>query len=224
MPSMILVVPTRGRPDNAKRLADRVAESQHTCVTFVVDDNDPALDEYIHTLGSDLVGLVKKGRPGIVDPLNTVATQLAERWDYIGFLGDDHLPQTPDWDTRIIEVLDEFGTGIVYGNDLLQGEALPTAVFMTSDIIRTLGYMAPPQLNHLFVDNYWLELGRGIGHIEYLEDVVIEHLHPLNGKSEWDATYSHCNDNAAPKDGFIWQALLRGGYIDRDVEKVKAIL
>lgn len=221
MYDLAVVVPTRGRPENAKRLFG-VLEA--VCFPFfVVDADDPEMSTYRNWFDGYVCVAPPGGRPGIVDPLNWAATQMAEQFDRIGFMGDDHLPRG-NWEVPVVQALRELGTGIVYGNDLLQGELLPTAVFMTADIVRTLGYMAPPQLNHLFVDNYWLELGRGIGRITYLDDVVIEHLHPLNGKSEWDATYSHCNDNAAPKDGFIWEALKRGGYIDRDIEKVKALL
>ena len=227
MSDLLVLVPSRGRPENAKRLFDVCEASSAAWVTFVVDENDPEKSTYLNMFQGSMVVAPPGGRPGIVDPLNWAAslfTQNPWHWDYIGFMGDDHLPQTPDWDERIISALEQMGTGIVYGNDLLMGEELPTAAFMTSDIVRTLGYMAPPQLNHLFVDNFWLELGKGIDRIKYLDDVIIEHIHPLNGKAEWDATYSHCNDNAAPKDGFIWQALIKGGYIQAAIDKVKATL
>lgn len=220
---LVLIVPTRGRPASALRLQGPLDDSSVARVVFIVDEDDPSREEY-EALGVDML-VAPQGRPGIVDPLNWGFKEVMSRLnpEMVAFLGDDHLPQG-DWDVVIVETLRQMGTGMCYGNDLLQGERIPTAVFMTSDIPRTLGYMAPPELHHLFVDNYWLDLGRGIDRMKYLPDTIIEHLHPLNGKSEWDATYSHCNDSAAPKDGLIYRELITRGRIAEDVAKVRAIL
>jgi hypothetical protein len=59
-------------------------------------------------------------------------------------MGDDHRPRTKGWDQAYLDALRELGTGIVYGDDLLQGEKLPTQCAMTADIVRALGHMAPP--------------------------------------------------------------------------------
>ena len=111
----------------------------------------------------------------------------------IGFCGDDHRPRTVGWDQAYLDALREMGTGIVYGNDLLQGEALPTQVAMTSDIIRALGYMAPPDLVHMYADNWWRELGRRAGCLRYLPDVIVEHMHPVAGKADWDEGHKRVN-------------------------------
>jgi len=125
--------------------------------------------------------------------LNAAAVEYADQYRYIGFMGDDHRPRTFGWDERIVEELNY--SHVVYGNDLLQGESLPTAVFMRSEIVQKLGYMAPPELIHLYLDNFWLELGRATS-MRYLGDVTIEHLHPYAGKAEWDASYLEVNDQA----------------------------
>ena len=122
--------------------------------------------------------------------LNEIFPVYARRFRYLGSLGDDHVPLTPGWDSRVIAVLRQLGTGLCYGDDLLQGERLPTACFMTSDIVSILGFAAPPELLHMFSDNFWLALGRSIGRIRYLPDVVIEHRHFINGKAQKDQTYA----------------------------------
>jgi hypothetical protein len=80
----------------------------------------------------------------------------------------------------------------------MQGVNLPTAVFMTSSIVTTLGYMAPPSLYHLFLDNSWKDWGnalrtRDLWRFRYMPDIIIEHLHPQAGKSEWDEGYVEVN-------------------------------
>jgi hypothetical protein len=125
--------------------------------------------------------------------LNAAAVEQAGNYKYIGFLGDDHRPRTVGWDDKVIASLENHN--VVYGNDLLQGENLPTAVFLRSEIIQKLGFMAPPTLVHLYLDNFWLELGKATT-IEYLPDVIIEHLHPFAGKAEWSDSYREVNDQA----------------------------
>jgi hypothetical protein len=109
-------------------------------------------------------------------------------------MGDDHRPRTKGWDTAYLETLRELGTGIVYGNDLLQCGRIPTQCAMTTDIVRALGFMAPHVFTHLYVDNYWLELGQRAECIRYLPDVVVEHCHPVAGKAEWDEGYARVNN------------------------------
>jgi len=87
------------------------------------------------------------------------------------------------------------GYGLAYGNDLFQGKNLATAVMMSTNIIRSFGFMAPPKLVHLFMDNFWMLLGMDLDAIWYFDDVIIEHLHFLAGKSQVDAGYIENNSN-----------------------------
>lgn len=207
---LLVVVPTRGRPQNAQRLAQRVSESTRAAVVFLVDNDDSKMTEYL-ALAEGWLAMAwpcyviesPRGNPGIVSPLNWFV-QDEDLMDlfgplYLSFMGDDHLPQSAGWDLEVIKSLDFMETGMCYGNDLFQGERLATAIFMTLDIVDCLGWMAPPELNHLFVDDAWMFLGNGIGRLEYLPEVIIEHCHPLAGKSSWDETYQECNNpNAIP--------------------------
>jgi hypothetical protein len=90
-------------------------------------------------------------------------------------MGDDHFPRTHGWDQAYLDALRELGTGIVYGNDLLQGHRLPTQCAMTADIVRRWGYMALPTLRHMYVDNFWRDLGNAADCLRYLPEVVVEH-------------------------------------------------
>jgi len=191
MPELVVVVPTFGRPQNAWRL---VKAFEETCVldtelVFVLDDADETRGEY------PLPHLATATR-GMIPALNAGATALVRDLKpfAIGFMGDDHLPRTPGWDGRYVASLRSMGTGFVYGNDLIQGARIPTQVAMTANIVEALGYMAPPTFKHLFVDDAWKDMGQSIRAIQYLPDVVVEHLHPLGGTAEWDDNYERVND------------------------------
>ncbi|MER7487970.1 hypothetical protein ABTY20_19090 [Streptomyces sp. NPDC126497] len=200
---LAVIVPTRGRPQNASRLQQAFTDtdSLNAVPVFVLDADDPELPGYLARVGVGEITHVMihdgDGGTGMTAALNYAANVLADEYAALGFMGDDHLPRTAGWDAHVLGALAGPGPAVVYGNDLLQGEALPTAAFMPSRLVRALGFMAPPVLRHLYVDNFWLELGRTLGALRYLPDVVIEHLHPAAGKAAMDERYAAVNATEA---------------------------
>jgi len=152
--------------------------------------------------------------------LNKAALANVDNYKVLAFMGDDHRPRSAGWDRRFVECLSA-GPGIVYGNDLLQGERLPTAVAMTSDIVKTLGYFAPPSLTHLNLDVVWKEWGRGMRRITYLHDVIIEHMHPSVGKAAGDALYDECNSAEQNRaDNEAYAKYKAAGHMEHDISKL----
>lgn len=222
---MVVLVPTRGRPESAKRLekAFELTVQGATSLTFVVDSSDPVRNEYFKIVDkAQILEISMPGPPGIVHPLNRAANlslMFLNSPKYLGFMGDDHLPQTRGWDVQIMANLNQDFPSFAYGNDLFQREKLPTACFMSSVVVDELGYMAPPELKHLYVDNFWKDLGEALGAITYLDDVIIEHLHFANGKSPHDETYEHANaHNEADKAAY--EEYLKNSF-EFDVELLK---
>jgi hypothetical protein len=155
---------------------------------FVVDLDDPKLEEYRQQLlrwHANVDLLVGPPESTMVKALNYGAKTLLELDQQpaiaIGFMGDDHRPRSVAWDNFYVRAIME-GNSFVYGNDGFQGENLPTQVAMNWRIPKVLGWMAPPCLNHMYVDNAWLYLGSKLGTIRYLPDVLVEHMHPATGK------------------------------------------
>jgi hypothetical protein len=226
---LTVIVPSRGRPEQATALA-RAFESTctgDTRLVFAVDTDDPRQAEYSPLIRNGRVDVAINTSTTMVEALNRTALALLgdpEQMSIaVGFMGDDHCPRTLGWDMRYLEALTAMGTGMVYGDDLLQGGRLPTQVAMTSDIVRTLGYMVPPVLRHMYADNFWLTLGRSAGCIRYLPEVVIEHRHPLANKAEWDEGYLRVNDKAVyAQDEQAFSDYLRTS-MPAAVEKVKAL-
>jgi len=217
-----MLVPSRGRPDNIVALLEswQVTSGGAAELLVAVDDDDPELDRYRALDVSLEVG----PRLRLGPTLNKLAVERARDHFAIGFLGDDHRLRTKGWDQFIVKELHDLGTGIVYGDDLLQRERLPTAVAMTSDIITTLGYMVPPGLIHMYADNAWLVLGKELGRIRYLPDVVIEHMHPIAGKAPVDVGYAEVNSPGMyARDGAVFQRWLRE-RMSTDVARLKEIL
>ena len=232
MSDLCVIVPTRSRPANIARLIQGWEDTGATAhLLIVLDEDDPTLEDYDEVLRESrgheygFLGVIVAPRKRLGPTLNHEAIAQAQRWAYVGFMGDDHLPRTAGWDDRITDNLADLRTGIVYGNDLFQGPNLPTAVFMTSDIIRALGYMCPPEQIHLYLDNAWKTWGESIGRLRYLDGVVIEHLHPeAAGKAEWDPQYVEVNGGAMyESDGAAWDRY-RENTLPGDLLKLRELL
>lgn len=189
MNDLLVIIPSRSRPESVLPVALDFFNNGtgKADLMFATDDDQSEYPFYSNIL-------YRRGpRLRMCGTLNATAMENVDSYKYIGFMGDDHRTRTPGWDEKVIEALER--QPVVYGNDLIWGEGLPTAVFMRSDIIKKLGYMAPPELIHLYLDDFWLTLGKRIG-IEYLPDVIIEHLHPSVGKAQWTPEYNEVNDQA----------------------------
>lgn len=201
---MLYIVPSRGRPDNIRALIEAWEATRDEARLWVcVDDDDPTGPGYEALTLPPWVTLSSGERLRLGGTLNAWADVAVhhDNFSVIGFMGDDHRPRTPHWDSLILETISAVGgTAVVYGNDLLQGKTLATAVAISANIIDVLGYMVPPGMTHLFLDNAWGDIGRVVGNFVYRSDVVIEHVHPVAGKAQWDDVYKEVNS------GEMWDA------------------
>lgn len=198
---LAVMVPSRGRPDAALRLINQVADTRQVATThlvFAVDFDDPLLETYRSCINTrpDVARLVVVAGGWMVAALNEAVKHVITDTAVtaVGFFGDDHMPRTHGWDASYLSALREMGAGIVYGNDLLQYDFVPTQCAMSADIVRRLGWMAHPSLRHMYVDTLWRDMARPVGLLRYLPDVIVEHMHPHNGKAPNDEGYLRVND------------------------------
>lgn len=207
MDSLTVIVPSRSRPHAVAALAAAFRDTcaERTWLLFSVDEDDPQYAAYRDAVGEAMaagtrVQMVAQPSGTMVTALNHAARVLLAAPgpavpDAVGFMGDDHRPRTQGWDRAYLDALTSL-PGIVYGNDLLQGASLPTQCAISVPIVAALGHMAPAQLTHLYVDNYWRDLGRATGCLTYLPDVTVEHVHPAAGKADWDDGHRRVNQPA----------------------------
>ena len=220
---LTIIVPTRGRPQQALELVDTVIDTRQinsTNVVLAVDRTDPTLANYqaIQKLYPDDVRVEAVIGGWMVAALNEAANRVVAdtRVTAVGFLGDDHRPRTPGWDAAYLSALNQLGAGIVYGDDLLQHEFVPTQCAMTADIIRRLGWMAHPGLKHMYVDTLWRDMADVAKRRVYLPNIIVEHMHYLNGKSVEDEHYKRVNAQPVfDADQQVFSALHSSGQIRR---------
>jgi len=202
MADLAVLVPSRGRPHNIERLNEAMAKTCRGDTELIVglDDDDPTYDAYWDLMwGPSAGGWTIVSQPDLrgrlVEWLNRMAVaEVEDSAKFVGHIGDDNLPQTDGWDVRIMESLERQGDiGFCFANDLDPGRppgSLSIHIFMTAEVVRRLGYMGPPSIQHMYVDPTWFAWGTATS-IEFLEDVHIPHLHYSLGHAPMDESYHH---------------------------------
>jgi hypothetical protein len=238
---LTLIIPSYRRPAAAALAARSAIDNAvlpGTQVLIAVDGpHDLQHEQAYAAIATPRIGVIFGSEwRGMVGTLNSAAnlitgTELAAdhtcqsinctRIGFVGFMGDDHRVRTEGWDRRLCMLA--YRWGISYGNDLIQGSALPTALVMAADIVRTLRFMGPPEIEHLYVDNYWMALGLGLKTLGYDPDTVIEHLHVSVGKAPDDESYARTNSaQQYERDGTAWREYCTSGAMERDIAAVQA--
>jgi hypothetical protein len=227
--SILVLCPTRGRPDSLRAAAESLVSTRRNGATrflAIIDEDDPQLPQYAeeHALYH---WLTVKHSGGMVAALNAAVSEILETDDgptILGFIGDDHRFRTLGWDLEVESALAD--GGFAYGNDLFwpNGE-IPTQVFITRKIVAALGWMGLPGCRHLYIDNAWAELGRATSSLHYLPKVVIEHLHPAAQKAEWDEGYKRVNSQLMyDRDRTVFERWRTSSLFTEDVEHVRHAL
>lgn len=189
MISNLVVLPSRGRPEKVAECVELLKENSRISDICVAIDDDqselyPRIDGVIYEVNPRL---------RMNGTLNLVATKYADKYETVFFLGDDHRTRTAGWDELLYAPIKEKGYGLAYGDDKLQGKNLATAVMMSTNIIKTLGFMSPPALIHLYMDNFWMNLGTALDCLTYVPEATIEHMHFAAGKADMDDQYAEVN-------------------------------
>ena len=190
---LLVIVPSRGRPQNIARLLDAVHATSRavTHLHVAVDGDDEKLPQYqavMDKAGTEGDLLEVGPRKGLCGTTNDVAVRRAGEYPFLASLGDDMVPRTPGWDRALIRgITDMGGTGFTYPWDGVR-EDIPEAVVVSSDIVTALGWMCEPSLAHWYPDNVWADLGRAAGCLRHLRAIAVDHLNPATGQVKADAT------------------------------------
>lgn len=199
MHELLVIVPSRGRPERLDGMLEVALATSGDGTRFAValDEDDPALLWY-HPPREDPERVTWTTGPR--DTLAGWTNELAMRGLDAGYrafasFGDDHIPRTPAWDTALLAAIGGMGgTGFAYPDDKRRTD-IPEAVVVSADIVRALGWMCEPSLDHFYIDNTWADLGNGAGCIRFCPDVIVEHMHYITrGGVERDATYAEAEE------------------------------
>lgn len=171
------LLPSRGRPELVARLFK--AGKFQTPGLLILDIGDSESYEDV-TLPAGWEKIIRH-RMFLSGKLNEgVKYRPDEPW--YGILNDDHLPLTEGWDLRLVEACKP----MTWPRDNY-GDRISTLV-ISGDLVRTLGWIAPPELKHFYIDDVHELIAECLG-CQRLEDVTVSHEHVNAGRMKPDLTW-----------------------------------
>ncbi|MBV9179882.1 MAG: glycosyltransferase family 2 protein [Acidobacteria bacterium] len=183
-----ILCPTRGRPENIKRLIDSLLETSTVMPEIVLyrdlDDCTPGPEFWKGVEIKNVLG------PRIT--LSKMWNRCAEvsTGEILMHAGDDIVFKTKGWDDYVRRAFAAFPDRLVFvhGDDGVYGDQFGTHGFLHRAWIETVGYFCPPYFSSDYNDTWLNEVASAIGRRVPLP-FVTEHMHPLTGKAEWDKTH-----------------------------------
>jgi len=183
MKRILVMCPSRSangkRIQNLKELYQswKDTTSGHSDFLVGIDENDkhfyPDFKEAVVDVNSEQLKVVRK--------INYLAEKYVHKYDFVQFIGDDCLFMTKGWEETFLEEATGNDYVMFYPDDTIQGEKLCTHPFMSTNIVKKLGFMGPTCLEHMYVDNFWKSVGEYLGCLRYFPNIVINHRHPAKG-------------------------------------------
>lgn len=178
-----VLLPSRGRPTEFKRLYDSAMDTAKGPIEFVVyrDIDDPT--EYHQ---ADNITFIKGERIVLSQMWNECYRQA--KGPYYMHCGDDIIFRTPGWDEIVMNAFPEDKIAFVFGNDGYWGNTFGTHGFIHKNWIEAVGYFVPPYFSSDYNDTWLNDVAKLIGRRLYV-DILTEHMHFAFGKGPLDQTH-----------------------------------
>lgn len=211
------ILTSMGRPDRIRKLVDSYQWGEHSPVVLVLYAGDKKLPAYLSQEWPAGWFVETVDCLGNGPSYNEILRRHPDHAQY-GFLADDQILEVPGMLSEMERVADHWN--VAYANDKHHGAAIPTMPCLGGDLVRAVGYLAPPSLIHWAIDCAWYEIGNRTGGLRYLEHLTYEHQNPVWGTAADDRTYQLARQNSFGYND-LFRAWALGGELQRAVARVK---
>lgn len=191
------LIPTRGRPDSMRDLIAACRATGEVPEAAVMIDDDPDVYGAVEWPAGWRVHSIA-GHVEMVAATNELLRLYPGRPAY-GINCDHARPRTAGWWSRLVAAAGPWG--LAYSRDNWLNGCWETAtapkhrpnrhmtggVVIGGELVRALGWIFPPWLIHLYVDNALEDVIEAVGAWRWCDDVVVEAAHPANGGRAADA-------------------------------------
>ncbi len=189
-PLLSMIVPTRGRPAQLRRLLASLATTadrpQDLEVVLVIDTDDPAS---LEVSGNGLSLKQVTVPPGLRMGALNMAGYEASAGRYLMLLNDDVIARTPGWDSHLRTCFAAFPDGIllVHVNDTVFQKALCTFPIVSHVFCNLAGGVCPPTYRRYRIDDHIEDIFNLLGVLGerrslYLPDVIFEHCNHVTNE------------------------------------------
>lgn len=220
----IVICGSRNRPNNVERCFRHLKEVSHIS-DFMLLINEDQKDLYPAIDGVQTVIVpASYGTTSCAKANYFVEQKLYQGYFTVSGIDDDTVVTTDGWDLLLSLPLKAKGYGVSWGNDTIQEGRVPTKWTMTTNIVEALGFICPPGLIHLFVDDFLARIGQELNSAHYAPNVMMEHHHWLNKKAQMDETYMETASRETwDHDERVFTEYMTGQFHD-DIEQIKKAL
>lgn len=188
--SIALLVPSRKRPEMLERMyasALSTAKRPDRLYLFAYIDDDDGSYESL-----EMPNMCKVIGPRVVlsQTWNRLWQEAGEVADFYGHMDDDLIFRTAGWDEQIIYSFPLDKIAFVHGTDGSEQDVtgFGTHGFLHKNWTDSLGRLVPPYFSCDYNDTWLNDVADLIERHVLVEDVLIEHMHPVWGKREPDQT------------------------------------
>ena len=199
MKAISILTPTRNRPNNCDRFIKSLYETTQYTGTlellFYVDNDYPAKDIYkeIEERWQNNFWRVEFviGEPmSVSKSWNIIAEK--SLGDIMIMGNDDLVYKTVRWDAKLLGQLMELNDPyyLTWFNDGINGSKHCAFPVISREWYETLGYFAPGIFNFGYNDTWLYDIAKRVGKLNFMGDILVEHLHFSTGKANMDDTYA----------------------------------
>lgn len=222
MKDILIVLPTRNRPENVKRFYEFY--TKNTCgksrVIVMADIDDP--NDYSYT------GWIIERHPRLtpIEKLNMGAEKYLGDLDVLSYMGDDAVIETKNFEDVVFEELGDNKLGIIYGQNHIPFYAVDHP-FITASLYKKMGWFYYPKLFHSWMDYVLDDIGKfirdeGLGVFFQSEKLSVRNIHPeyVEGLKKDENYYWVYREEITDKD----KAIYEGEWKKKDFPRLKHIL
>lgn len=182
----MLIIPSRARPQNLRRLIGACQDTGTSTPAWVrLDEDDTCVPQYRELSLPEGWRIIVGHRVSLSSVYNEAYESLNGTTHWV-FIADDVVPITNGWDIKLIEAAGADGMAVPAGGETTGG--CPHFV-LGGDLVRSMGWLSLPGLDRIYIDTVWGDIAKARSVYRQVPDVTLEHRHFSNGKALMDSTY-----------------------------------
>jgi len=195
---ILLKYPTRIRPHKSLKLLKKyIKYMSGDNYEFILscDNNDPSMrEEYVEEViaSYDKVNIFFGNNKNKVEAINADMDKCLD-YDIVLLVSDDMIPIKKGYDDIIRQDMQKYfpdTDGILWYNDGHRTD-LNTLCILGRKYYERFNYIYHPDYKSYFSDDEFTQVGNQLGKQQYIDNVIIEHQHPVWGFGQNDELYNY---------------------------------